>query len=270
MKTLLPQGFSRSLISFTTCGYLPCSRQNSLNLATQNPQGCPGNLRGSLRQEDAGKSRSANCRERSPRRERARGGSVPLPWSCEDSSALVRASETFDPDRIGIIPVSARRMTSDRRRSDHRHFLARRMAIQCDGRAIAPIIKTSRGPTTPVSSPDKDDASHRVPHLPPALPARHTLAGATIRQQFAARNPFKLPHSCDSSKAAPPLLPNPKAKRSYSSPLQLRLWIAQMGRYQRGGRGRASRNIERHVLRTAVAHVAATAFPIQCVSKCKT
>jgi hypothetical protein len=34
MKTLLPQGFSRSLLSLTTCGYLPYSRQNSLNLAT--------------------------------------------------------------------------------------------------------------------------------------------------------------------------------------------------------------------------------------------
>jgi hypothetical protein len=59
MKTLLPQGFTRSLPSFTTCGYLPSSRQNSLNLATRHPQGCPGNLRSSLREEDAGKSRSA-------------------------------------------------------------------------------------------------------------------------------------------------------------------------------------------------------------------
>jgi len=56
---------------------------------------------------------------------------------------------------------------------------------------------------------------------------------------FAARIPFRLPHSCDASKAVPPLLPNPKAKRSCSSLLQLRPWIAQMGRYQRGGRSRA-------------------------------
>jgi hypothetical protein len=119
MKTPLPQGFSRLLLSFTTCGYLPSSRQNSLNLATHYPQGCPGNLRGSLRQEDGRKSRSADGRERSTRRERARVGLVPLPCSCEVWSALVRATQTPGLDRIRIIPISARRMTSDRRRRDH-------------------------------------------------------------------------------------------------------------------------------------------------------
>jgi hypothetical protein len=48
MKTLVPQGFSRSHLSLATCEYLPYSRQNSLNLATHQPQGCAGNFHSSL------------------------------------------------------------------------------------------------------------------------------------------------------------------------------------------------------------------------------
>jgi hypothetical protein len=119
MKTLLPQGFSRSLLSFTRCGYIPYSRQNSLNLARRHPQGCPGTLHSSLHQGDGRKSRSAGCRGRSTRRERARGGLVPLPWTCEVSNALVYATETLGLDRIRIISISPRRTTSDWRRRDH-------------------------------------------------------------------------------------------------------------------------------------------------------
>jgi hypothetical protein len=166
MKTLLPQGFLRSLLSFTTCGYLPYSRQNSLNLATRHPQGCPRNLWSSLYQGDGRKSRFAGCRERSTPREPARGGLFPLPCSCEGSSALVRATEMLGVDRIGIIPIAAWRMTFDRRRKNHGSVvvLRGRIAIQRDGRAIAAMTTTSRGPT-PVSSPDNDDTSHRVPRL---------------------------------------------------------------------------------------------------------
>jgi hypothetical protein len=44
---------------------------------------------------------------------------VPQSWSREDSSGLVRATETLGVDRIRIIPISARRMTSDRRQGTH-------------------------------------------------------------------------------------------------------------------------------------------------------
>jgi hypothetical protein len=38
--------------SLATCGYLPYSRQNSLNLATHHPQGCPGDFHSSIHCRD--------------------------------------------------------------------------------------------------------------------------------------------------------------------------------------------------------------------------
>jgi hypothetical protein len=133
MKTLLPQGFSRSLLSLTTCGYLPYSRQNSLNLATHRSQGCVGNLGSPLFQGDGPKSRSADCR-RSTRREHPRGGLAPLPWSCEVSIDLVSATETLGQDRIHIISITARRTALDwcRRENGRVVFLRGKSRSKCD------------------------------------------------------------------------------------------------------------------------------------------
>jgi hypothetical protein len=134
MKTLLPQGSSRSLLSLTTCGYLPYSRQNSLNLATHRSQGCPGKLGSPLFQGDGRKSRSADCRERSTRREDPRGGLAPLPWSCEVSIDLVNAAETLGQDRIHIISITARHTALDWSRREHGRvvFLRGKSRSKCD------------------------------------------------------------------------------------------------------------------------------------------
>lgn len=136
MKTLLSQGFSRSLLSLATCGYLPYSRQNSLNLATHHPQEYPGSLRSSLRRGDARKSRSADSLGRSNRCEQTRGGSVPLASSCEVSSDLIRANERLGHDRIRIISITRGRQAADRHRMDHRRvvFLQGESRSKCHGR----------------------------------------------------------------------------------------------------------------------------------------
>ena len=195
-----------------------------------------------------------------------------LPSSCEVSSALVRATETVGLDRIRLILVSTRRLTSDRRRKDH----SRVAFLRGESRVSLTVARSRQSPRLhedrlhPYQAQTKTTQATEYAMYRQRLPARHTLAGATIRQRFAARTAFKLPHSCDASNTAPPRLPDPKATRSCSSLLQLRLWIAQMGRYQRGGRGCVSANIERGFSNRSRTHTAASPFPIKCVSKCTT
>jgi hypothetical protein len=58
MKLLVTQGFSRSLPSRSTCGYLPCSRRKCQKFARNDPQGCPENLHSPVLPRDERKSSS--------------------------------------------------------------------------------------------------------------------------------------------------------------------------------------------------------------------
>lgn len=124
MKTLLSQGFSRSLLSPATCGYLPYSRQNSLNLATHLSPGCPGNLGSPLHQGDGRKSRCAHSRERSTRRECPRGGLAPYALVLESFDRLGQREREARP---GSDPHHANYRTAHNRRSaperDHRRIV---------------------------------------------------------------------------------------------------------------------------------------------------
>jgi hypothetical protein len=205
MKTLLPEGFSRSLLSLTTYGYLPYSRQNSLNLATHGSQGCAGNLGSPLFQGDGRKSRSADCRERSTRREYPRGGLVPLPWSSEVSIDLVNAAETLGQDRIHIISITARRTALDWCRREHGRvvFLRGKSRSKCDcprDRGNYPAFMATNN--TRVEPRQRRRKAESAAYTAERGLRRHALARATIGDPIAASNRFNLSDSCDTGKTA--------------------------------------------------------------------
>ena len=56
MKTLVPQGVSRSVLSLATCGYLPCSGQKCQKFARKHPQGYARNFQGAIHRTDHSQS----------------------------------------------------------------------------------------------------------------------------------------------------------------------------------------------------------------------
>ena len=271
MKTLLPQGFSRSLLSFTRCGYIPYSRQNSLNLARRHPQGCPGTLHSSLHQGDGRKSRSAGCRGRSTRRERARGGLVPLPWTCEVSNALVYATETLGLDRIRIISISPRRTTSDWRRRDNgsvpflrgvRRFTVTVVRSRQSSRLQWDERHPYRAQTRATQATEHPIYRQRCLRLTRSLELQSasSLWRETRSRCLTLVTPARLPRHCCLTEGETLFF-----QPSGASALDRANGTVLMRRT-----GRVSANIESHVLRTTVTHVAATLFPIQCDSKCTT
>ena len=256
MKTLLPQGFSRSLLSFTSCGYLPSSRQNSLILATRHPQGCPGNLRSSLRQEDTYKSRSADCRERSTRRERARGGLSPLPSSCEVSSALVRATETVGLDRIRLILVSTRRLTSDRRRKDH----SRVAFLRGESRVSLTVARSRQSPRLHEDRLHPYQAQTKTTQATEYAMYRQRCLRVTRSPELQSANGLRRePRSSCLTLVTPATLPRHGCRtRRRHAPVRAFCSFGSGSRKWDGTNaagGAASPQISREVFRTAVAHI---------------
>jgi hypothetical protein len=56
MKTLVPQGVLRSVLSLTTCGYLPCSRQKCQKFARNHSQGYRRNFNSAIHRIDRSQS----------------------------------------------------------------------------------------------------------------------------------------------------------------------------------------------------------------------
>ena len=56
MKTLVPQGVSRSILSRASCGNLPYSRQKCQKFARNHPQGYPRNFQGAIHRTDHSQS----------------------------------------------------------------------------------------------------------------------------------------------------------------------------------------------------------------------
>src|SRR5215472_3519439 len=70
MKTLVPQEVSRSVLSLSICGYLPCSGQKCQKFARNHPQGYPRNFHSAIHRTDHSQSPPSPHSYRHPRKRR--------------------------------------------------------------------------------------------------------------------------------------------------------------------------------------------------------
>jgi hypothetical protein len=114
MKTAVPQGFSRSLLSLSTCGYLPYSRQKCQKFARNHPQGYPQKFRkhdGAPNILRADKKRSSSLTrgwiQASAQIDRLARYLTVSHTHHSDPSDLFRATESSDRDSIGLNQIDA-------------------------------------------------------------------------------------------------------------------------------------------------------------------
>jgi hypothetical protein len=110
MKTLVPQGFSRSLPSLSICGHLPYSRQKCQKFARNHPQGYPQKFHkhhGAPKILGADKKRSSSLSrgwiQGSAQIDRQAGYLTVSRAHHSDPSDLFRTTESSDRDSIGQI-----------------------------------------------------------------------------------------------------------------------------------------------------------------------
>jgi hypothetical protein len=114
MKIAVPQGFSRSLLSLSTCGYLPYSRQKCQKFARNHPQGYPQKFRkhdGPPNILRADEKRSSSLLrgwiQASAQIDRLAGYLTVSHTHHSDPGDLFRATESLGRDSIGLNQIHA-------------------------------------------------------------------------------------------------------------------------------------------------------------------